>query len=249
MGERPAVEVLNEAGTSRFVLLCEHASNHIPPGYGGLGLTGPQLTSHIAWDIGAAALTRYLSQHLDAPAFLGTHSRLLIDLNRPLDSQDSIPVRSEYTDIPGNAGLGAGERERRARMIFDPFHERVAAHLDGRARLGAPTSLLTIHSFTPVFLGTSRPWHAGVLHGASDGLALAILKNLRTDHGLNAEANVPYVVCRQDDYAIPIHGDDRGLPSALIEIRQDLLSAEAAQELWSVRLATTLKKLLVEKPR
>ena len=244
--ERSAVEVINEAGKSQIVLLCEHASNHIPRAYRTLGLDASQLNRHIAWDIGAAGLTRLLSRRLDAAAFLGTHSRLLIDLNRPLTSSSSIPVCSEDTDIPGNAGLDAGERERRARTIFTPFHDRVAAHLDRRTRAGRPTRILAIHSFTPVFLGVSRPWHAGVLHGAVDTFALAILRSLQTDHGLHAGANVPYAVSRDDDYAIPVHGDDRGLPSALIEVRQDLLDSESAQEAWSVRLATTLQKLLAE---
>ncbi len=245
---KSAVEVVNEAGGSQIVLLCEHASNHVPPAYQALGLKPSQLRRHIAWDIGAAGLTRLLSRRLDAPAFLGTHSRLLIDLNRPLGSSDSILVRSEDTDIPGNANLGEMEREHRARTIFTPYHDRVAAHLDRRDRLGKPTCLLTIHSFTPVFLGVKRPWHAGVLHGAADGFALAILRSLQADHGLHAGANVPYAVNRDDDYAIPVHGEDRGIPSALIEIRQDLLESEAAQQAWSDRLATTLGKLLAEKP-
>ncbi len=243
--EREAVEVVNEAGGSPIVLLCEHASNHMPPAYGALGLDAAQTRCHIAWDIGAAALTRLLSRRLDAPAFLGTYSRLLIDLNRPPGSDGSIPARSEDIDIPGNAGIDAAERERRARTIFMPYHDRVVAHLDHRKRLGRPTRILTIHSFTPVFLGVPRPWHAGVLHGEANGFALAILQGLRADAGLHVEANVPYAVSRDDDYAIPVHGDDRGLPAALIEIRQDLLGTEVAQEAWSVRLAAILRDLPV----
>ena len=29
------------------------------------------------------------------------------------------------------------------------------------------TRIVAIHSFTPVFLGVSRPWHVGVLHERS----------------------------------------------------------------------------------
>ena len=88
----PAVEVLNEGGRSDIVLLCEHASNHIPGEYGQLGLDASHLQRHIAWDIGAAEVTRHLSRLLDAPAFLSGYSRLLIDLNRPLGTKGSIPV-------------------------------------------------------------------------------------------------------------------------------------------------------------
>lgn len=113
--DRPtAVEILNPGGRSDIVLLCEHASNHIPAEFGGLGLETRHHRRHIAWDVGAADLTRRLSARLDAPAFLGTYSRLLIDLNRPLGSSGSIPVCSEDTDVPGNLGMDPQERERRA---------------------------------------------------------------------------------------------------------------------------------------
>ncbi|TIT39763.1 MAG: N-formylglutamate amidohydrolase, partial [Mesorhizobium sp.] len=108
-----------------IVLLCEHASNHMPAEYRQLGLDASHLRRHIAWDIGASEVTRLLSARLDAPAFLSGYSRLLIDLNRPLDSPGSIPLLSEDTDIPGNAGIDAAERDRRAKIMFSPFHDRV----------------------------------------------------------------------------------------------------------------------------
>ncbi len=80
----PAVEMVNAAGRSPIVLLCEHASCHIPADYGRLGLPEAEVKRHIGWDIGAADVARGLSARLDAPLFLGTYSRLLIDLNRPL---------------------------------------------------------------------------------------------------------------------------------------------------------------------
>lgn len=233
----PAVQVLNEDGGSDIVLLCEHASNHIPAEYGGLGLAAEELRRHIAWDIGAAGVTRLLSARLGAPAFLGGYSRLLIDVNRPLGSESSIPLRSEATDIPGNIGLDDAEKARRAERMFRPFHDRVAHHLDRRARSGRATRLVTVHSFTPVFLGQKRPWHVGVLYDAAKDFGEAILAGLGADGTLNAAANEPYVIARDGDYAIPVHGDDRGIPAALIEIRQDLVATDAGIAEWADRLA------------
>jgi predicted N-formylglutamate amidohydrolase len=226
------------------VLVCEHASNHIPAEYGALGLPPERLGQHIALDIGSAGLTHHLARRLDAIAFLGTYSRLLIDLNRPLESPQSISLRSEDVDIPGNAGIDRGERRRRADCMFTPFQNAVATHLDQRAAAGRRTMLVTIHSFTPVFLGVPRPWHIGVLHGKSDVLANAILRELQAEGDLNVALNVPYIVSRDDDYAVPIHGDDRDIPVALIEVRQDLLASAWAQEEMAVRLARIMEKLL-----
>ena len=41
--------------------------------------------------------------------------------------------------------------------------------------------------------------------------------------GLNVEANVPYRTDRTEDFAVPVHGDDRGIPAILVEIRNDHL--------------------------
>jgi predicted N-formylglutamate amidohydrolase len=236
----PAVEVLNEGGGSDIVLLCEHASNHMPEEYGRLGLEPRHLERHIAWDIGAAEVTRQLSARLDAPAFLSGYSRLLIDLNRPVGAPGSIPIRSEDTEIPGNAGIGEAERIRRAELMFSPFHDRVAAHLDQRAAEGRRTKIVTIHSFTPIFLGVARPWHAGVLYDRAHDLAQDILSGLRSDSRIVADANVPYVISRDGDYAVPVHGDDRGIPAVLIEIRQDLISDVSGIAEWTDRLAAAL---------
>jgi predicted N-formylglutamate amidohydrolase len=234
------VEVVNEAGRSDIVLLCEHASRHLPAEFGGLGLDAVDLSRHIAWDIGAAAVTRGLALRLDAPAFLGTYSRLIVDLNRPIGAASAMPARSEATDVPGNVDLGAAERERRYRLIYAPYHERVAVHLDRRAAAGRPTTLVTIHSFTPVFLGVARPWHAGILFDRSRTFAEAVIAGLARDPSLVVAANEPYVVDRDSDYAIPVHGTDRGLPAILVEIRNDLIDSDAGVAEWVDRLAFVL---------
>ena len=75
--------VLNETGASTYVLVCEHASNHIPTEYGGLGLPAHELERHIAWDIGAAALAQGLSALLDSPcSCLATRVCLSIAIDR-----------------------------------------------------------------------------------------------------------------------------------------------------------------------
>jgi len=234
----PAVTAENEDGTSPYVLLCEHASNYIPAHYADLGLHGPELRRHIAWDIGAADLSRLLSQRLDAPLFLSGYSRLLIDCNRPLLTPTSIPTRSEDTEIPGNHGLTADEKQRRADAFFTPFQERVAAALDRRA--GTRTIVVGIHSFTPVFRGVARPWHAGVLYAAAAPFGQALVARLAADPDLNVGDNQPYQIGPDTDYTVPIHGDRRGISAALIEIRQDLVGNAAGVEEWAQRLPAAL---------
>jgi predicted N-formylglutamate amidohydrolase len=236
----PAVEILNDTGHSPFVLICEHASNHIPAEYRQLGLDDKELVRHIAWDIGAANVTRALSKRLDAAAFLGGYSRLLIDLNRPLHVADSIPQHSEATDIPGNHSLSAAERERRARSMFHPFQDSLRAHIDQRAADGRRSILIAVHSFTPVYLGQPRSWHAGVLFDKAEALGQALITQLSRDPMLNVGANVPYSASAEADYALVVHGDLLGNPAVLIEIRNDLISDDDGVAEWTDRLAQAL---------
>ena len=63
-GDPVAVE--NAQGGGDVLLVCEHASRRLPERYGTLGLSEDALSSHIAWDPGALAVARLLSQRLDA---------------------------------------------------------------------------------------------------------------------------------------------------------------------------------------
>lgn len=237
--EPPPVEVVNEGGSSRCVLLCEHASNRLPRRAGDLGLRPADLERHIAFDLGAAALARALSRRLDAPLFLAGYSRLVIDCNRPLWSPTSIVTLSEDTRIPGNVGLSEAERAARARALFEPFAGAVARHLDRRQAEGRRTAVLGVHSFTPVFLGEARRWLAGILYAAARDFAHGLIEQLRREVPEVGD-NEPYRVKPESDYTVPVHGDARGLPAALIEVRQDLLADEAGVEEWADRLARAL---------
>jgi predicted N-formylglutamate amidohydrolase len=235
----PAVTALDGGGASPYVLLCEHASNHIPEAYAGLGLRPRDLERHIAWDIGAADLARELSRRLDAPLFLSGYSRLLIDCNRPPGAPTSIPPRSEDTDIPGNLDLPPGEPARREAAYFAPFHAAVAGLLDRRAAAGRRTIVVGVHSFTPVFLGVARPWLAGVLYGRAERFGRALVGRLAAELGPEVVGdNEPYrIEPEQHDYTVPVHGDARGLDAALLEVRQDLIATAAEAEAWAARLA------------
>jgi len=63
----PAFELVNPYGRSNTVLICDHASNRIPLRLGNLGLGPEPLMDHVAWDPGAAAVARVLSELLGGP--------------------------------------------------------------------------------------------------------------------------------------------------------------------------------------
>ncbi len=238
--EPPAWRIEHADGRSDYFLICDHAGNRLPRGLGTLGLDAHALASHVAWDIGAGAVASGLGDALDACVILQPYSRLVIDCNRPPGSADSIVSLSERTPIPGNLSVSPAEAAAREAEIFVPYHARIRELLDARLRRGQRTLLISLHSFTPVYLDVPRPWHAAVLYNRDPRLARLIARALRDEGGLVVGENEPYAVNDDTDYAIPRYGEARGLAHVELEIRQDLIDDVAGQSAWTERLARLL---------
>ncbi len=224
-------------GRSPFVLIADHAGQQIPATLAGLGLSQAERDRHIGWDIGIAGVTVALARLLDAWAITQTYSRLVIDCNRPLASPTLMPAISDHTVVPGNQSLSPLQRQQRIDAIHAPYHARIDAELDARHAQGRPTLLLLMHSFTPVMNDAARPWHVGVLYHRDTRCAHALLQALRDEGDLVVGDNQPYAVSSTSDYAVPVHGEGRGLVHVELEIRQDLIADAAGQHAWAQRLA------------
>jgi predicted N-formylglutamate amidohydrolase len=239
----PPVFEENAGSRSPFLLTSDHYGRIIPRALGDLGLPSSELTRHIAWDIGIAGVAEALSKHLDAHLIAQRYSRLVIDCNRPPQAASSIPRISEATVIPGNEGLSEQAAAARRRLIFEPYHRRIAEVIEQRLRDGVATVLVSLHSFTPVYAGIARPWHIGTLYHRDTKLAPLLLKLLRREKDLVVGDNEPYAVSDDTDYTIPVHGEARGLMNTGIEIRQDLIADPAGQKQWADRLARILAEI------
>jgi predicted N-formylglutamate amidohydrolase len=240
-GEPAAVSVLGAPNDAPFLIVCDHAGNRLPRRLGTLGLSEADRLRHIAWDIGAAGVARGLATRLGAFAILQAYSRLAIDCNRPLHVASLIATVSEHTDIPGNRSITNADRERRIDAIFRPYHDRIATELDRRQAGRIPTALIAVHSFTPVYKGHVRPWQVGLLYNRDDRLGKPLMALLRAEGGLTVGDNEPYAVSDESDYTIPVHAEQRGLPYAEIEIRQDLIADAAGQLRWAELMARLLR--------
>jgi predicted N-formylglutamate amidohydrolase len=245
--DEPApITVHNEHGLSPFLIVVDHAGNSIPRALDRLGVPEAELARHIAWDIGIAAVSRFVADALDATLVQQNYSRLVIDCNRAPASETSIPEISEFTPIPGNVGLSEARKDARLREIFQPYHDRISAELDRRRKEGRPAALVAMHSFTPVFMGVARPWHAGVLYNRDARFADLLIASLRREAELIVGDNEPYSVSDESDYTIPVHGERRGLLHVEVEIRQDLIAGESGQRAWGALLARLLPQAYQE---
>lgn len=237
-----ACEILGPDRPSRWLVTCDHASNAVPPEVGGgsLGICAADMERHIAYDVGAAGVTRALSARLDAPAILSTFSRLVIDPNRGEDDPTLLMKLYDGTIIPANRHAGAEEVEHRLRAFYRPYHDAYARLADRRP----DTVICAVHSFTPRLNGRApRPWQVGVLYShLDDRLALPLIDRLRAEGYVTGD-NEPYSGHLEGD-AIDRHALRRGRPNVLIEIRNDLIRDAAGQALWADRLAPILEDVL-----
>lgn len=239
---RDPVRVTNRSGASRYVIVCEHASNWLPASLGTLGLSPADMERHIAWDPGALPVAAGLAEILDATLVESRVSRLAIDCNRPLDAPDLIAQVSETTRVPGNEGLDAAAREARIALAYRPFHEALADVVESRVAAGRATWIVTIHSFTPVYKGVSRPWHIGIIHDEDERLSAPLLAGLYGVPGITVGANQPYSPADRVYFTLERHARPRGLPCAMIEIRNDVIADESGQRKWAERLGGILTR-------
>ena len=243
-GRQAAYEIVNRSGTAKLLLICDHASNALPKAYRNLGLDEAMLRCHIAFDIGAAEVTRRLSAELDAPAVLAGYSRLLIDCNRELGHETSIAEVSDGVAVPGNSEVTREEARRREDRYFRPYQDAIAALLDDFAERAVAPALIAIHSFTPILGGVVRPWQIGILWRRDPRLARPLLESLRTRPSVCVGDNEPYSGREHYGYSIDTHGARAGLPHVLVEIRQDLIDTRHGAEDWADLLASALGPIL-----
>jgi predicted N-formylglutamate amidohydrolase len=234
----PPLLVEGAARAGRWLVTCDHATNRVPPEVAGgdLGIQPAEMARHIAHDIGAAGLARALGRLLDAPVILANFSRLVIDPNRGEDDPTLVMRLYDGTIIPANRHADAAEVARRLDLLHRPYH----AALGALAAARPDRVIVAVHSFTPCLRGRDpRPWHVGILSAADRRLSDPLLDLLRAEGDLCVGDNEPYAGHLPGD-AIDRHALGPGRLNTLIEVRQDLIADQPAQEGWAARLAPLL---------
>lgn len=238
-----AYEIIGENRPARWLITCDHATNRVPGWVAGgdLGIAPADMARHIAYDVGAAGLTRALAARLDAPAILSDFSRLVIDPNRGEDDPTLVMRLYDGTIIPANRHAGQAEVEERLARLYRPYH----AALAGLAARRTDTVIVAIHSFTPCLKGRApRPWQVGVLHSHLDSrLSRALIARLQAEGDLCVGDNEPYLGHLPGD-SIDRHALQPRRHNTLIELRNDLIGTAAEQDAWADRLAPLLAAAL-----
>lgn len=237
-------ELYNAEGEAPLVIVCDHASRRVPDVLNHLGLAREHFEKHIAYDIGAATVTRCLADRLNARAVLGAYSRLVVDLNRQPGDGGSIPAVSDGIPIPGNQNLNEAQTLRRIETLHRPYHEAIQCEIASiRQQHGQPPVLFSVHSFTPSLNGQDRIWDIGVLWNKDPRLPLALIERLKHWQDLTVGDNEPYSG-RELAYTIDTHGLANGIANCAVEIRQDHCATPEEASHWADILADALRPIL-----
>lgn len=234
--------VLNGNSDLPILLVCDHASRRFPASLGDLGVDPVVRRCHLAWDIGAGALTQLLARRLGATAVMQQYSRLVIDCNRQLLDPGAFLEFGDGVIIPGNRNLNDQQKQARAGEIYWPYHYAVAEELVRLRQQPSPPAVYAVHSFTPVLNGVSRQWEIGILWDKDQRIATAMIEALRAQ-GFAVGDNEPYSGKAPQDFTIDHHAESAGLPHVGIEIRQDLIADEQGVERIADVLAPVIERI------
>ena len=219
----PPFYVMHAAAESPILLVCDHAACQFPRALGDMGLDPFARRCHLAIDIGAGPLTEYLADRLGVSAVLAQYSRLVVDCNRELMDPSAFLEYGDGILVPGNRNLSQEDKDTRAAAIYWPYHEAINAQLQRFLAAGVQPAFISVHSFTPVLNGKTRPWEIGILWDQDQSLRDIFLEEFRAA-GFKVGDNEPYSGKAPADYTVDNHAEPLELPHLGIEIRQDLIN-------------------------
>jgi predicted N-formylglutamate amidohydrolase len=245
-GDPAAVGLENPTAKSPLLFISDHAGRAFPRALGTLGLDAPELSRHIAWDIGIYGVTTHLAGLLDATYVFQPYSRLVIDCNRRAGDAQSIVAVSDGTVVPGNSSLSEPERRKREHEILEPYHRAIERVLAERVVRRQPTAIFAMHSCTDRLKRDreQRPWHVGVIAETDWRIGDRLIELLEAETDYRIGRNQPYSINMEADYTVPVHCEARGIPYVEIELRQDLIGDTQSQREWARLLADIFPRAL-----
>lgn len=220
-----AYERMEGTRSAPLFLTCEHASERLPSGYALCDSDRRLAGTHWAYDLGARELLLELAAALGASAVLARFSRLLIDANRDEQHPELFRQHAEGLPIQLNQQMSVSERQHRITHYHRPYHQAVDAAL---SEVAAPT-LLSIHTFTPIYEGQVRQVELGVLFDQDEAAAASLLAALRPTYPQVA-ANEPWSGKQGLIYSAERHAHQQGRVALELEVRQDLATSPAYRQ-------------------
>ena len=172
-----------------IVLSCEHASRELPERLC-IPIPDAVLESHRGWDPGAARVGRAVAEGLGERLHEGRYTRLLVEQNRSLNSEE---LWSEYS-----RGLSEEDKRRVLDEVYLPYRDELESSLKRALGHFERVAHISIHSFTEVWKGERREVDLGILFDPARAFEVEVagmlMKGLRERlPGWEIRLNEPYL--------------------------------------------------------
>ncbi|MEQ8925797.1 MAG: N-formylglutamate amidohydrolase [Fulvivirga sp.] len=142
--------------TRKILISCEHADHIIPSMYASFfNEANGDLTSHKGFDPGSFDLAKYTARNLDVPLYYQKVSRLLIEMNRSLNTPDLF---SKYSTV-----LAEKDKRLLEQKYYHPYRNEIEGKISEWVEEGHSVLHLSFHTFTPSLNGLERLVDIGIL--------------------------------------------------------------------------------------
>jgi predicted N-formylglutamate amidohydrolase len=135
----------------------------------------------------------------------------------------------------------------RYELIHEPFHAAVNGLIAAQqAKTDVPVTIVTIHTFTPIYNGKRRDVEIGFLHHDMPELSNAV-QGVENSRAVYCTAlNEPYNAADGVTYSLAKHADEKQLHSTMVEIRNDLVDTGEKARTVADHLAETLRQSIAQ---
>jgi predicted N-formylglutamate amidohydrolase len=138
------------------------------------------------------------------------------------------------------------EKQRRWDTYHQPYHAEIGAAIERKLAAGQRPLIVAVHSMTHTMRGIFRPWQIAMCSHKDRGLNDKVLASLRRVSGITVGDNQPYNLDPAEDYSVPHHAFQRGLPHLQVEFRQDEIADAAGQTRWAAIFGDAIASALTD---
>lgn len=174
-----------------IIITCEHAGNRVPEALRDIFTDTTMLSTHWAYDIGALQMARILAKTLEAPLLYTTVTRLVVDCNRSIGSNELF---SEL--IQGSNIFLKNEIVKR---YYTVYRNKIEKAINTMLQSSDAVFHIAAHSFTPQLYGFKRYTDIGLLYDQSrpkEALFCSKIKEaLMQAYPLRVAFNYPFRGC------------------------------------------------------
>ncbi len=229
-----------------LLITCEHGGNDVPREVR-RHFESPDairhLNSHRGWDPGALRVARRVADLLDAPLVQSTVSRLVVDLNRSLDSPELFSKFIPLDEKPTRDAI-LGD-------YYHPYRQQIVAAISNHVGRGNAVLHLSIHTFTPRYRGEQRTFDAGVLFDPDRSPESKWSERLRDQLGqqrFRTVANQPYLGI-DDGFTTTLRHQFPAAAYSGIELEINnrfAKQSQRSQDAWCDRIAAAVKATIAD---